>query len=167
MIDCVFLNIVLDAWCIPKPSELSRLHIDTEKFEFDSAESTYDRAISDLEKAKWVILASALMAIVIGLFYLKLVECIARIMVWLTILCIFVGGGFASFYMIKNGKEHMDNDETKHTGKLEFGIGIALGVVILIAAFSMLWLRYVIIAQNMFFVVVFLRLEKKNNKTKI
>lgn len=81
--------LVLNSYCIPTGAALA--NISSSYWKFDSVSETYERAIADLNVAKWLILVAAIIANVLAFIYLKLVACIARFVIWFTILVLFVG----------------------------------------------------------------------------
>ncbi|ETO26144.1 hypothetical protein RFI_10989 [Reticulomyxa filosa] len=128
------------SWCVPEESYLSH---NVSSYAFNSNTETLDRAIGDLDTAKWLLFASAFIAIVISFIYIKFISYLGRCLVILSIIGTFVGGVFVGLWLIKDGSNNMDSDETKNTGRAEIALGVIVFVLLFCFFLALFWMRSV------------------------
>eukprot|EP01083_Nonionella_stella_P053656 141843_1 len=120
----------LNEWCIPSnPSNFSSYS------HFSSSQAEYERAVADISITKWLILASSFVGIVLAFIYLRLVACVGRLLIWLTILVVSVGGIMLAVLLLQTGIKDSESASTDDMGKVEIILG---GVLLLIVV--MIWL---------------------------
>ena len=124
----------MDAYCLPTGA------VDIPS-SFDSSTESYQRAISDLQTAVWLIFIMSFVSILISFIYLKMISFIGRLLIMFTIICVLVGGILLSFLLIQNGLKAMKNDETKTIGEAELGTGIGFSVLLVCLVLALWFMR--------------------------
>ena len=113
----------LGAYCLPDYSYANISSLDLPDSFTDTAEA-YQRAISDLQTAAYLILILSFVAIVISYVYLKVIGLVGRMLIYFTILLVLVGGTSLCWLLISDGNERMQNQETETWATYEFWSGM-------------------------------------------
>ncbi len=79
---------VLNTYCLPTSDYLKQ---NISNWQFDSSEQSFERSVSDLNTAKYLILISAFVAIIISFLYIHFISYLGRFLVWLSIIATFIG----------------------------------------------------------------------------
>ncbi|ETO10074.1 hypothetical protein RFI_27302, partial [Reticulomyxa filosa] len=137
----------LNGWCIPDESYVDD---NATSYSFNSDTESLNRAIGDLDTAKWLIFGSAFIAIAIAFVYIKFISCLGRCLVILSIIGILVGGLFVGVWLIKDGANNASDPETENIGKAEIAFGVIVFVLWFCFFLALFWMRYVICAHNFF-----------------
>eukprot|EP01083_Nonionella_stella_P233767 823316_1 len=95
---------------------------------FDTSSESYQRAVSDLQTAAWLIFIMAFVSVIISFIYLKLISLVGRFLIVLTIVLVLCGGIMLSWLLIQNGIDDMKADETNTIGEMELICGIVFAV---------------------------------------
>jgi amino acid transporter len=130
---------IFGSWCIPTNDWLQE-QAET-KYKFNSAKESMQRGIADLDTTKWLIFISTILCVILSFIYIYLISYIARIVIWLSIVLIFIGGIIAGIWFIIAGKKDIKENETKDMGKAELAFGIILFIILFIMFLILLWLK--------------------------
>jgi xanthosine utilization system XapX-like protein len=96
--------------------------------EWNSASAAASRAIGDLFTAYGVIAIGAALAFVFAFVYLQVVQCAAAILVWVSLLCILLGGAFISAACLNKASDPTITDNDPNKIKAMKGVGIVFAV---------------------------------------
>mmetsp|Transcript_6580 Transcript_6580/g.10782 ORF Transcript_6580/g.10782 Transcript_6580/m.10782 type:complete len:657 (+) Transcript_6580:98-2068(+) len=124
----------MNAYCLPSAGDLV-------PSSFDSSTESYQRAVSDLQTAAWLIFIMSFVGILISCVYLKLIACIGRLLIMFTIIVVTVGGVMLCWLLIQDGSANMESDETKTIGEVELGVGITLSVLLVFFILALWFMR--------------------------
>ena len=128
----------LSSYCIPKhPSNFSSYS------SFTSNQEEFERAVADMDTAKWLMVVSSLSGIACSFLYLRLVACIGRMLMWLTMLVTVTGGMMLSALLIQRGGEDLNDPENEDLGTGEVALGVILLVLVLMILLSVWFIRFV------------------------
>lgn len=98
----------VNAYCIPTDSDRH----DLEGFEqFGTYSQEFTRAMADVDDAKWMILICALLTIILGFGYLRVIEYVGVLILWATVVVIYIGGVIAAWLLIANAVDLWEEDE--------------------------------------------------------
>jgi len=129
----------IGAYCIPDDSNENVT--DSDLNQFNEARAAYQRAIGDLDKSKWGILMSAITGIIIAFIYLRAIACVGRLLIYLTLIIVAIGGFFISWLILREGINNLKDEETKDTGKFEIFIGIFVIIFNIILILALYFMR--------------------------
>ena len=132
-----------NSYCLPKDESSTNVTL-----KFSEASQEYDRGIGDLDTAKWLILITAFTGIIISYIYLKLVACVGRCLIYLTIIIVFVGGVMVSILLLQHGFQDLKNEETKELGKIEVGLGFVVIIVMIMIFLAICFMRYYLLTSH-------------------
>eukprot|EP01084_Bolivina_argentea_P135149 238207_1 len=130
----------MNAFCLPNYN-YHNISSKTLPDSFSNSSEAYQRAISDLQTAAYLILIMSFVAILISYIYLKIIGCIGRMLIIFTIITVIIGGGALSWLLITDGHQRMNTEETEYWGKIEFFSGIILGVMLFFFVLALWFLR--------------------------
>eukprot|EP00485_Elphidium_margaritaceum_P013143 CAMPEP_0202693860 /NCGR_PEP_ID=MMETSP1385-20130828/7876_1 /ASSEMBLY_ACC=CAM_ASM_000861 /TAXON_ID=933848 /ORGANISM="Elphidium margaritaceum" /LENGTH=668 /DNA_ID=CAMNT_0049349607 /DNA_START=44 /DNA_END=2050 /DNA_ORIENTATION=+ len=108
---------------------------------FESENESYQRAIADLQTTAWLIFIMSFAAILLSYIFLRIISCIGRLLIFMTIVTILVSGGMLCWLLIDNGIDDMDDEETANTGKAELILGIILAVLLFFFILALWFMR--------------------------
>ena len=118
----------MDSYCLPDYTYPNISSLDLPSSFVSSAES-YQRAISDLSTAAYLILIMSFVAILVSYVYLKIIGCVGRMLIIFTIFVVLVGGVSLCWLLISDGQQRMKDEETERYGRAEFISGFVVCVM--------------------------------------
>lgn len=127
--------------------------------DWNSVSSAASRAIGDLFTAYGVIAIGAALAFVFAFVYLQVVQCAASILVWVSLLCVLLGGAAISAACLNKADDPTVTGNDPNKVKALKGVGIVFAVCTFLYFCAIVFMRdrirYVFVFSNWSIVLFF------------